>query len=782
MDAATLKRIRQTLNESEELFRLAFHASPDAMNLNLLENGAYIDINEGFTRLTGYAREEVLGKTSLEIGIWRNPEDRGRLVEGLRQAGFIENFEAEFRRKNGAIGVGLMSARVLTLAGHAVILSITRDITERKLTERLLAEAEGKYRALFDISSLAILIRNRQGIITLANPAAARLFGAKRPEDLVGIPYLDLVHPEDRELSRLRIEGAFRIAADPAAAGEELLCHLAPRRHRLLTLSGRTVPVESTGVAFRHGGEDFIQGLFRDITDELQAEEALRDSEARFRTAFENASVGITLVDLDGTYLEVNRTMAAMIGYEPQELVGKKVVDFIFPGDLGRREEFVRALAEERLAAGEQERRFLHRDGTIVWVHIWATLQRDGRGRPQYFISLVQDITARKKAAEEKSRLESQLLQAQKMEAIGVLAGGIAHDFNNILSAIIGFTELATLNEGQAGDYLREVLKAAKRAKDLVSQILSFSRQGGEERLPVHVGRAAKEVVNFLRASIPSTIEIRLRGEHTAATVLASAVELHQILMNLCTNAMQAIGENAGWIDIEVEPVALKPAGPAGPPELDPGAYVRIAVRDSGHGIPAAIRERIFDPYFTTKEKGVGTGLGLAVVHGIVKKLHGAVSVNSGPGQGALFEIWLPQVDFTRPQEEAPPASLLGGTGRILFVDDEAMLAELGEKILRRLGYEVVTRTSPLEALELFKRRPMDFDLVISDQTMPGMTGDLLAQEILNIRPGMPIILCTGYSQRIDERRAREKGISALVMKPILIQDIDAAVRRALSP
>ncbi len=780
MDAATLQQIRRTLNESEELFRLAFHASPDAVNLNLLENGAYIDINEGFTRLTGYGREEVLGKTSLEIGIWRNSEDRGRLVEGLRRAGFIENFEAEFRRKNGSIGVGLMSARVLTIAGHAVILSITRDITERKLTERLLAEAEGKYRALFDISSLAILIRNRQGTITLANRAAARLFEATRPEDLVGIPYLDLVHPEDRELSRIRVESAFRIAADPAAAGEELLRHLAPRRHRVLTLSGRTVPVESTGVAFRHGGEDFIQGLFRDITDEVQAEEALRDSEARFRTAFENASVGITLVDLDGTYLEVNRAMAAMIGYEPQELIGKKVVDFLFPEDLGRREEFVRALAEGRLSAGEQERRFIHRDGSIVWVNIWATLQRDGRGRPQYFISLVQDITARKKAAEEKSRLESQLLQAQKMEAIGVLAGGIAHDFNNILSAIIGFTELAMLSEGQAGDHLREVLKAAKRAKDLVRQILSFSRQGGEERLPVHVGRAAKEVVNFLRASIPSTIEIRLRGETTAATVLASAVELHQILMNLCTNAVQAIGENAGRIEIEVAPVAAEAGGPAGPPELDPGRYVRLAVRDSGPGIPAVIRDRIFDPYFTTKEKGVGTGLGLAVVHGIVKKLGGAVSVHSEPGRGALFEIWLPQVDFTRPQEEAPPAPLLGGKGRILFVDDEAMLAELGEKILHRLGYEVVTRTSPLEALELFKRRPMDFDLVISDQTMPGMTGDFLAQEILKIRPGMPIILCTGYSRRIDERRAREKGLSALVMKPILVHEIDAAVRRAL--
>ncbi len=951
MDAATLKRIQETLSRSEELFRTAFLASPDAVNLNLPENGLYIDINEGFTRLTGFTREEVVGKTSLQIGIWHDPRDRERLVVQLRRFGFVENFEAEFRRKNGEVGVGLMSARLLSIAGHSVILSITRDITERKLTERLLAEAEEKYRALFNISSLAILIRDRQGKITLANPAAARLLEAEDPDKLVGKFYLDLVHPEDRELSGIRVESAFLVAADPAAAGGDLHRHLAPRKHRLLTLTGRAVPVESTGIAFRHGGEYFIQGIFRDISHEVQAEkwvrledkrreisldlnrlldspleaivrraaegclslsasragaivllspetgavrlasiaertpsgdaassvildsrlevegewceplrqgrnlivelqgnegdpamnflpaiaparrllgipvfergqgvlvawfmdkaepyderdigllqavltdlwrmiqrkqaeDALRESERRFRTAFENASVGITLVDLEGTYLEVNRAMAAMLGYEPQELIGKKVVDFVFPEDIVKREEFVRALVEGRLASGEQERRFMHRDGSVVWVNIWATLQRDGRGHPLYFISLVQDITVRKREAEEKRRLESQLLQAQKMEAIGALAGGIAHDFNNILSAIIGFTELALLSEGKTDEYLRESLKAARRAKDLVRQILSFSRQGDEERVPVSVALVTREVVKFLRASVPATIEIRLKGEKTAATVLASSVELHQILMNLCTNAVHAIGENAGRIEIEIEPCEIEPSGRQAYPELDPGRYVRLIVRDNGHGIPAAILDRIFDPYFTTKEKGVGTGLGLAVVHGIVKKANGAVRVASEPGKGTEFEILLPQIDFTRPQDEEPAAPLLGGKGRILFVDDEAMLAELGGKILEKLGYEVVTRTSPLEAFELFKKRPLDFDLVVSDLTMPGMTGDVLARELMKIRPDLPIILCTGYSQRIDERRAREKGIRALVMKPILVHEIDVAVRRALS-
>jgi CheY-like chemotaxis protein/anti-sigma regulatory factor (Ser/Thr protein kinase) len=373
-----------------------------------------------------------------------------------------------------------------------------------------------------------------------------------------------------------------------------------------------------------------------------------------------------------------------------------------------------------------------------------------------------------------------QLLQAQKMEAIGSLAGGIAHDFNNILSAIIGYTELSMLSDGAPVDYLQEVLKAANRAKDLVRQILSFSRQTDEERMPIQVGMVVKEVVKFLRASIPATIDLKCHIDEKAGSVLANSVELHQILMNLCTNAVHAIGGQPGAVEIHVQRVEIGARDRKAFLDLDTGFYVELAVKDTGQGIRPEIMERIFDPYFTTKEKGVGTGLGLAVVHGIVKKSNGTIRVESQPGRGSTFYIYLPQIEMRSKLLPNPSLAPLGGSGKILFVDDEKMIADIGEKILKRLGYDVVSRTSPIEALELFKAKPRGFDLVISDQTMPGMTGDGLARELMRINPQIPVILCTGYSQLIDPEKAKEKGIKALVMKPILITEMDAAIRTAL--
>jgi CheY-like chemotaxis protein len=369
------------------------------------------------------------------------------------------------------------------------------------------------------------------------------------------------------------------------------------------------------------------------------------------------------------------------------------------------------------------------------------------------------------------------------MEAIGALAGGIAHDFNNILSAIIGYTELAMLNDASAAcaAELNQALIAASRAKDLVKQILAFSRQTDEERVPVKVGAVVKEAVKFLRATIPSTIEMNIRIPEAPGAVLANSVELHQIVMNLCTNAVHAIGERGGLLEVDVQNVEIDPAPKNDLIELDPGSFVRVSVKDTGQGITPDLLERIFDPYFTTKEKGVGTGLGLAVVHGIVTKSGGAVKVESTPGVGTTFHVYLPRVDRAPPLNADPPESVVGGFERILFVDDEKMLVDIGGKIMERLGYRVVSRTSPLEALELFRAKPDHFDLVVTDQTMPGMTGDALAKELMRIRPDIPIVVCTGYSQGLDPERAKQRGIKAFVMKPILIHDIAAAIRKALA-
>ena len=803
LDIDSLRGAEAKLGESEEKFRLAFYTSPDAINLKrtaeqyraIFENavegffqstpeGRFIRVNHAFSKMCGYASPAEMVSDIKDIGDehYVRRQDREVFRRLISERGVVENFEHETRRKDGSTFWVSVSARAVRDEGGRILYfeGSHIDIDARKKAEKLLADAGEQYRSLFDTSTNAILIRNRAGIITMVNQAAVSLLAAASADDLIGRAYLDLVHPEDRPLSAERVAGVFRMGLGQHEPGDGSHQGIPPREHRMVALTGDVVDVESTGVAFPYKGEFFIQGIFRDISERKRAEEALRESEARFRTAFENAAVGITLVSLDGIYLEVNQTMARIIGYSPADLIGKPVADFTHPADLGRRSGFLSELIAGRIPSGKQERRFIHRDGAVVWTLIWASVQRDQDGNPMYFISLVQDITARKTADEDKRKLESQLQQAQKMEAIGSLAGGIAHDFNNILSAIIGFTELSMLSEGAPVDYLREAMKAANRAKDLVKQILSFSRQTDDQRMPVHVGMVVTEIAKFLRASIPTTIDLRCTIDGRAGAVLSNSVELHQILMNLCTNAVHAIGERAGMVEIEAHGLDIGPENRDGFPDLDLGRYVRLSVKDSGQGIPSDIQERIFDPYFTTKEKGVGTGLGLAVVHGIVKKSNGTIRVESEIGKGSVFHVYLPQVDLSAAKPAEYPAIPRGGSERILFVDDEKMLVDVGEQILRRLGYDVVSRTSPLEALELFKARPTDFDLVISDQTMPGLTGDALASELMKLNPEIPVILCTGYSQMIDQRRVKEKGIRALVMKPILISELAGAIRAVL--
>ena len=882
------------LRQSEEKFRLAFQTSPDSINFNKLSNGTYIDVNEGFTKLTGYTREDAIGKSSIELNIWYDPEDRQRLVKALKSKGYVENLEAKVRRKNGQIGVGLMSARVLRLDQDDVILSITRDITERKQVEDALRESEDRYHQLFDASTDAILVRTGETIIN-ANSAALKLFRANHIGDLVGKRYLDFVPPYDRPKSaerlkksmkgdwivpprehrlttldgqviyvesagvpikyqgeihhfgmfreitdRKRAEAALReseeqhrqivesstdailvrsgdviIYANPAAVrllrashigelvgisylglvhpddrpesierikkGISDKCIAPPREHRMVALDGQVLIVESTGVPIQYNGEIQLFGVFRDIAERRQVYEKLKETEKKYRELAESLPQVIFEVDSKGNLIYLNQTGYALFGYTPEDIdKGFIVLEAFIPEDRERIAlDIILNVQGQKL--GRQEYTAVRKNETKFPVAVHANRVIKGQTATGVRGILI-DLTPAKRAEEEKKKLEIQLQQAQKMEAIGALAGGIAHDFNNILSAIIGYTELAMLNEGaeHCSVELNEALIAANRAKELVKQILAFSRQTDEERMPVRVGLVAKEAIKFLRATIPTTIDINTRIDEKSGTVVANSVELHQIIMNLCTNAVHAIGENAGLLEVEVQNTEIDLAQKNDIIDLEIGSYVKLSVRDTGYGMHTDIINRIFDQYFTTKEKGVGTGLGLAVVHGIVKKCGGAIKVESELGKGTTFHIYLPKADIAAPIKAEEPKPMRGGSGRILFVDDEKMLVDIGQQALQRLGYDVVSRTSPIEALELFKAKPDFFDLVITDKTMPGMTGDALAKELMNIRPALPVIICTGYSQTIDHERAKQIGIKAFVMKPILINEIADAVRRVL--
>jgi signal transduction histidine kinase/CheY-like chemotaxis protein len=378
---------------------------------------------------------------------------------------------------------------------------------------------------------------------------------------------------------------------------------------------------------------------------------------------------------------------------------------------------------------------------------------------------------------------EEQLRQAQKMEAIGTLAGGIAHDFNNILAAILGYTELAMSDlptDTLPARYLQEIFTAGQRAKDLVQQILTFSRQSDHECQPVQLRSLIQEALTLLRASLPSTIELRCHLSPEAGAVWADPIQMHQIVLNLCTNAAYAMRETGGIIEVRLEPLEVDDAFAALQPGLRPGAYVRLTVRDTGCGMAPAVLARVFEPFFTTKGVGEGTGMGLALVHGIVASHGGVITAQSTPEAGTTFEVYLPRLDQPVDPATATEEPLPQGQGCILLVDDEAMLVRMGHRLLERLGYEVVSSTSSLEALEVFRAMPQHFDLVLTDQTMPHMTGERLAQELRHIRPDIPIILCTGFSHVMNADRAQALGIEAFLLKPLVARDLGQVVQQVL--
>jgi CheY-like chemotaxis protein len=369
------------------------------------------------------------------------------------------------------------------------------------------------------------------------------------------------------------------------------------------------------------------------------------------------------------------------------------------------------------------------------------------------------------------------------MEAIGTLAGGIAHDFNNILGAIIGYAEMAlydTKKDSMEHYNIDQVLSAGHRAKDLVKQILAFSRKSEQDKSIISLANIVAEALKLLRASLPTTIEIRQNIEPNLDAIFADPTQMHQVVMNLCTNSAHAMGDTSGILKVELHNVDLSVHKAAQYPELNPGLYVKLSISDTGHGMDSETLDRIFDPYFTTKEQDKGTGMGLAVVHGIIKGQGGVIRVQSTPGKGTRFDILFPVMEKQMESETAALKALPTGNEHILFIDDEETLIDLGKSMLKKLGYRVETQTRPDEALETFGAAPHKFDLVISDMTMPGMTGNSLASELMKIRSDIPVIICTGYSERIDEQRAKDLGIKGLIMKPFTIRSLSKTVRDVL--
>ncbi len=511
--------------------------------------------------------------------------------------------------------------------------------------------------------------------------------------------------------------------------------------------------------------------------------ENTRKNEKRLQLLIDNMPAQISYVDSQERYVLVNREFEKSFRLKKEQILGKRIETII-----GQKQyHSVKSHIQKALAgqSGRFEFQIKRKTGQIRWYEINYVPETGNDGGTSGFYVLTIDLTDIKQAEQEKNQLKDRLRQSQKMEAIGTLSGGIAHDFNNILSGIFGYSQLADthINEPmRAKAYISKIFEAAQRASSLIQQILTFSRQTKYNKQPIQMNLILNEALKLIRSSIPANIEIKEIINSNSA-VLADATQLHQVIMNLCTNAYHAMGDNGGVLTVLLEDVYLNEKPLPEGTELCPGTYLKLEIRDTGSGIPAGIKERIFDPYFTTKKMDKGTGLGLAVVNGIVKKHNGFIEFNSRIGSGTAFQVYLPVVENKREkkiQTSQLNESTVTQSRHLMLVDDEQSILESLGGILTSRGYHVSSYDNGILALNAFKKKPDSYDLIITDMTMPKMTGDKFAMEVLKFRPELPVIICTGYHENFTEQQALKIGIKKYLPKPFISEDLIKIIKNLL--
>jgi len=633
--------------------------------------------------------------------------------------------------------------------------------TGRTCTKARVCNSEDKYRLIVENIQEAIVVA-QEGQIKFCNSKSFELLGYAidefRNKELT-TELTKFIHPQDRGLVLERHNKRLQGESVPEIYD-----------FRIVDRGGHIKWVEISTVVIDWDGRPAVLNFLNDITYRKNIEQET----IRLETAIEQAGECVVITDANATIQYVNPAFEKITGYARAEVIGQN------PRILqsGRHDgSFYTSMWKTLISGDVWSGHFVNhrKDGSLYEEDVTISPVKNAQGKITNYVAVKRDVT-------EEIKKEKQLRQAQKMEAIGTLAGGIAHDFNNILSAIIGYSEMAldkVENDASLQIYMQEIFTAGVRARDLVKQILTFSRQAEQEMKPVQIKFIVEEILRLLRASLPATIEI-LRNIQSADTVLADPTQIHQILMNLCTNAAQAMREKGGLLNVSLITVEMDEKFAAEHPDAGIGPYLRLTVRDTGLGIAPEIREKIFDPFFTTKEKEEGTGMGLAVVDGIVKGHGGFITVESKPQKGTAFHVYLPVArKCTQPEIELK-GPLPTGSEHILLIDDEKPLVDIGREMLKRQGYEITTCTSSVEALALFKAKADRFDLVITDMTMPDMTGIDLAREFLAMRPDFPIILCTGFSETVTEETARSAGVKAFLLKPLTIHELTRTIRKVL--
>lgn len=751
-------------------------------------NGTVILWNKALEDIWGVRSQDMLGKGNYEFAIpfygYRRPVlanmvlgdgmDMDRNYSLLTRRGDSILAEGYLQTPQGVIYAMAKAGPIYNSTGTVIgAIETIRDITERVDTGNEIRSREAQYRDIFENVSDLLYVHDLGGRIIESNLPFKKEFGYSR-DDLKNITIQDLLPPQVREGYRDFIH---RLLASGTAEGMT----------RILTKTGeeRVVEYRDSLVRGELGRPVAIRGSARDITERMQAIKALRRSEERFRAMAEASPVVFWMTSLDSLQKVIYASPAfeRIFGRTCEELLLNPRIWFecIHPQDAAQVRSLIQKKAEKPL---DFEFRIVRPDDSVRWIRARVAPIPDHTGKTALLSGIAEDITEHKHAEQEKKIYEDRLARALRLEAIGTLAGGIAHDFNNILAAIIGYTELA-MDDVPPGNpavpSLHEVLKAGERAKDLVSQILTFSRQARTEKKVVRVQLIVKEALKLLRSSIPSTIAITQDIDPHSPEVFADPTQIHQVVMNLCANAYQAMRDRGGTLAVGLAPVELDTALARSIPRLEPGSYLHLWVSDTGCGMDQDTLDRIFEPFFTTREKGKGTGLGLATVHGIVSDLSGAVTVSSAIGDGSTFHVYLPTCKAEDRKDETGEDAVPRGNGeRILLVDDESAILAFAKSMIEQMGYLVRTHSSSIQALEAFSQAPHAFDLIITDQTMPLLTGVELAAKVQAIRSDIPVILITGFSEIISAEQARKQGICVYLEKPFTRNSLARAIRQAL--
>ena len=764
-----LERVKG-LEESQKIYQSLVENSPDLFYQTDLQ-GRIAYISPSVYRLSGYTAEEAIGMKMAE-DVYLIPDERNVFLSKLQSAGRVTDFQARLKRKDGSFWWASTNAHYIKDGSGSIIgvEGVTRDISELKEAEIALRESERKYRHLFETAMVGIYrTRIETGEFLAANKTMARMVGYESvdrfmEEYFTSEHYTDPLRREEL-LKQLQINGQ----VDSFEVG-------------LTKADGSTVQVAISATIYPELG--YLEGVVVDLTESKMAMEALRESEDRFRALSEESPFGVSLINENNLYKYINPAFINMFGYTLEDIkTGRDWFNLAFP-DKEYRKKVIKFWKDDQevYPIGQSRPRTFDvccKDGSIKTIMFRpVTIASYGQ-----FV-LYEDITEARRAEEEKEKLQAQLRQAQKMEAVGTLAGGVAHDFNNILQAITGYTQILLWKlERNHPEYknLEAIQKASLRAKDLVHQLLLFSRKAETERKPVQLNREVKRAQGLLKSTIPKMVEIEIHPGKSLWTINADPVQVEQILLNLGGNAADAMPEG-GRLIIETGNVTLDDSYITAHPKTTPGRYVLLTVSDTGHGIDKATVDKIFEPFFTTKEIGKGTGLGLASVYGIVKSHSGHINCYSEIGLGTTFKIYFPAIE----QEEAgqgaaavpePPPR---GTETILLVDDEEWILDLASQILKNFGYKVVTASNGEGALEIFTKRRDEIDLIILDLGMPGMGGHRCLQEIIQFDPFAKVLIASGYTMNGHAKKTLEAGAAGFIGKPYKIDEILENVRKVL--